>query len=119
MTVMLHALRAHKRKLGYHGRDCTCAPEHDGGTPFMDTIFPYICIAAAAFVTTYILVPVVKRLAKRLDAVDYPSKRRINTEPIPRMGGLAVLAALPWHLPCRSWAPGIGAGRRRSFRTPA
>ena len=60
----------------------------------MDSLLPYICLAAAAFATTYVLVPVVKRLAIRLDAVDYPSKRRINTRPIPRMGGLAVFAGL-------------------------
>ena len=60
----------------------------------MDSLLPYICLAAAAFATTYVLVPVVKRLAIRLDAVDYPSKRRINTRPIPRMGGLSVFAGL-------------------------
>lgn len=60
----------------------------------MDSLVPYICVAAAAFATTFLLVPVVKRLAIRLDAVDYPSKRRINTKPIPRMGGLAVFAGL-------------------------
>lgn len=60
----------------------------------MDSLLPYICLAAAALATTYVLVPVVKRLAIRLDAVDYPSKRRINTRPIPRMGGLAVFAGL-------------------------
>lgn len=60
----------------------------------MDSLLPYICLAAAAFATTYVLVPAVKRLAIRLDAVDYPSKRRINTRPIPRMGGLAVFAGL-------------------------
>lgn len=60
----------------------------------MDSLVPYICVAAAAFTTTFLLVPVVKRLAVRLDAVDYPSKRRINTVPIPRMGGLAVFAGL-------------------------
>lgn len=94
MTVLLRAIWARKHNLGYHERDCTFAPGHDGGTSFMETFFPYICIAAAAFVTTYILVPGVKLLAKRLDAVDYPSKRRINTEPIPRMGGLAVFGGL-------------------------
>ena len=60
----------------------------------METLVPYICIAAAAFVTTLILVPPVKRLALKVDAVDYPSKRRINTTPIPRMGGLAVFAGI-------------------------
>lgn len=60
----------------------------------MQHYLPYICIALAAFVTTYILVPPVRLLAIKLDAVDYPSKRRINTKPIPRMGGVAVLAGL-------------------------
>lgn len=43
---------------------------------------PYLCVAAAAFITTFLTVPLVKRLAIKLDAVDYPSKRRINTKPI-------------------------------------
>ena len=60
----------------------------------MDSLVPYICLAAAAALTTLLLVPAVKGLAIRLDAVDYPSKRRINTEPVPRMGGLAVFAGL-------------------------
>lgn len=60
----------------------------------MQQYLPYICIALAAFVTTYALVPAVRHLAIKLDAVDYPSKRRINTTPIPRMGGVAVLAGL-------------------------
>ena len=60
----------------------------------MDVLIPYICVALASFITTFVLVPVVKKLAIRLDAVDYPSKRRINKVPIPRMGGLAVFAGL-------------------------
>lgn len=66
----------------------------DGGFLDMDSLFPYICVALVAFVTTFVLVPVVKRIAIKLDAVDYPSKRRINTVPIPRMGGMAVFVGL-------------------------
>lgn len=55
---------------------------------------PYLCVAAAAFITTFLMVPLVKRLAIKLDAVDYPSKRRINTKPIPRLGGTAVFLGL-------------------------
>ena len=55
---------------------------------------PYLCVAAAAFITTFLAVPLVKRLAIKLDAVDYPSKRRINTKPIPRLGGTAVFLGL-------------------------
>ena len=47
---------------------------------------PYIYVAAAAFIATYLCVPLTKRLAHRLGAIDYPSKRRINTKPIPRLG---------------------------------
>lgn len=65
-----------------------------GGEITVEQILPYICVAVAAFATTYACVPLAKRLAHRLDAIDYPSKRRINTEPIPRLGGLAVFAGL-------------------------
>lgn len=57
-------------------------------------ITSYICVALAAFATTYLLVPLAKKLAFKVDAVDYPSKRRINTRPIPRLGGLAVFCGL-------------------------
>ena len=56
----------------------------------MGLFLPDICVALAAFVATLITTPLVRRLAVRLDAVDYPSKRRINTRPVPRLGGLAV-----------------------------
>lgn len=59
-----------------------------------DSTIAFLCVAAAAFITTYLLVPPVKKLAIKLDAVDYPSKRRINTTPIPRMGGTAVFMGL-------------------------
>ena len=58
------------------------------------SFIPYLCVAVAAFITTFLTVPLVKRLAIKLDAVDYPSKRRINTKPIPRMGGTAVFLGL-------------------------
>ena len=60
----------------------------------MDFVIPYICVAAAAFITTFACVPLAKRIAILVDAVDYPSKRRINKKPIPRLGGLAVFAGL-------------------------
>ena len=60
----------------------------------MEQALPYICVAAAAFLATLILTPFAKRLARRVNAIDYPSKRRINTTPIPRLGGLAVFGGL-------------------------
>ena len=60
----------------------------------MEFAFPYICTAAAALIVTLACTPLAKRLAIAVDAVDYPSKRRINTQPIPRLGGLAVFAGI-------------------------
>ena len=47
-----------------------------------------------AFVVTYLCVPLARRLALRLDAVDYPSARRVNKKPTPRMGGVAMAAGI-------------------------
>ena len=60
----------------------------------MEQALPYICVAAAAFLVTFVLVPLAKHLAKCWGAIDYPSKRRINTVPVPRLGGLAVFCGL-------------------------
>lgn len=47
-----------------------------------------------ALLATAIFVPLAKRLAVRFDAIDYPSARRVNTEPIPRLGGVAIFLGL-------------------------
>lgn len=49
-----------------------------------------LIVFAVATIVTYLMVPVSKRIAYRLGAIDYPSNRRINTEPIPRCGGIAL-----------------------------
>ena len=55
---------------------------------------PFLCLFLASFAVALLGTPLARRLAWRLGAVDYPGKRRINREPIPRMGGVAVFAAL-------------------------
>ena len=60
----------------------------------MERALPYICVTVAAFLATFACTPLAKRLAKRWGAIDYPSKRRINTVPVPRLGGLAVFCGL-------------------------
>lgn len=60
----------------------------------MNQAMPFFIVAAAAFLTTYLCVPLAKRFAYHVGAIDYPSKRRINTTPTPRLGGLAVFAGL-------------------------
>lgn len=47
-----------------------------------------------ALVVTLLTVPLASKIAWRFDAVDYPSRRRVNTKPTPRMGGLAVMSGL-------------------------
>lgn len=44
-----------------------------------------------AFVTAFVITPYTIRLAKKVGAIDYPDSRRVNEEPIPRLGGIAVI----------------------------
>ena len=46
-----------------------------------------------AFFVAFLLTPLVKKLAIKLNAIDVPNdKRRIHDHPIPRLGGLAIVA---------------------------
>ena len=45
-----------------------------------------------AFITAYVITPYTIRLAKKVGAVDIPNDRRVNKKPMPRLGGLAVIA---------------------------
>lgn len=46
-----------------------------------------------AFITAFVITPNTIKLAKKVGAVDYPNdERRINKEPMPRLGGLGVIA---------------------------
>ncbi len=69
---------------------------------------PDVSQAVLAFVfagaVAWMLVPSTEALARRLGAIDYPSERSLHEVPTPRLGGIAVLAAvlaggivfLPW-----------------------
>jgi UDP-GlcNAc:undecaprenyl-phosphate/decaprenyl-phosphate GlcNAc-1-phosphate transferase len=48
---------------------------------------------AVAAVIAFALTPLVRHLALRTGVVDRPNYRRVNTTPVPRGGGLAVMAA--------------------------
>ncbi|MEA2549922.1 MAG: UDP-GlcNAc:undecaprenyl-phosphate/decaprenyl-phosphate GlcNAc-phosphate transferase [Chloroflexota bacterium] len=55
---------------------------------------PFLVVAlTAAAVVSYLLTPVVRRLAIRFDAIDHPDARRVNVRPVPRGGGVAVAVA--------------------------
>jgi UDP-GlcNAc:undecaprenyl-phosphate/decaprenyl-phosphate GlcNAc-1-phosphate transferase len=52
----------------------------------------YVVVFAVAFTATFSLTPVVRRLALRVGAIVLPDERRVHTQPIPYLGGLAMLA---------------------------
>jgi UDP-GlcNAc:undecaprenyl-phosphate GlcNAc-1-phosphate transferase len=55
--------------------------------------FPWIATAfAVSALITFLLTPLVRRLAQRADAVDRPNHRRVNVAPVARGGGLAIAA---------------------------
>lgn len=56
----------------------------------MDVAIHIGIVFAVAFAVTYLMVPVSKKIAVRIGAVDYPSNRRVNTRAIPRCGGIAL-----------------------------
>src|SRR3954454_17355194 len=50
-------------------------------------------LAAVAALVSALLVPLVRRLAVRWGAVDFPDERRVLTKPTPRLGGVAVFVS--------------------------
>ena len=55
--------------------------------------FPYWGLFLGALALSLLLTPVVRDVNRRLGMVDAPGERRINKTPIPRGGGIAVIAA--------------------------
>ena len=45
-----------------------------------------------AFITAFVMTPHTMRWAKKVGAIDMPNDRRVNKKPMPRYGGLAVIA---------------------------
>lgn len=45
-----------------------------------------------AFITAFVITPYTIRLAKKVGAADIPNDRRVNKKPMPRLGGIAVIA---------------------------
>lgn len=60
------------------------------------TDFSYcsLLLFAVALVVTLGTVPLASKIAWRAGSVDYPSRRRVNTKPTPRMGGIAVFLGI-------------------------
>ncbi|MEG1551961.1 MAG: hypothetical protein RR417_00160 [Kiritimatiellia bacterium] len=52
-----------------------------------------LVLGLASIVLSLVLTPIVRWMMRKLNAVDIPSERRINKIPIPRGGGVAVVAS--------------------------
>src|SRR3954451_20177810 len=62
--------------------------------PTFGDYLPWLAVAlVAAAVLSLVLTPVVRRFAIRLDNIDQPDARRVNDQPVPRGGGIAVAAS--------------------------
>jgi UDP-GlcNAc:undecaprenyl-phosphate GlcNAc-1-phosphate transferase len=85
-------------------------------------IFWLLSPAVAAAVLAFGLTPLVARFAVRVGAMDVPDERKVHARPVPRLGGLAVVASIAivfagaqwlsagrWQLPS-SLAAGVGLG---------
>lgn len=47
-------------------------------------------ILITTFISSLILVPIVKKIAWHINAIDYPNDRKVHSKPMPRLGGLAI-----------------------------
>ena len=54
----------------------------------------YLIVIAAAFAVSFLSMPVLKRLAWRVGAIDRPDPRRVHTQPTPVFAGPGILAGL-------------------------
>lgn len=71
--------------------------------------YPFILLVG--FIITYLLTPMIMRLARTMGIVDMPDSRRLHTTPTPRCGGLAVF--IGFHAGCAAifflpWLPFYG-----------
>jgi UDP-GlcNAc:undecaprenyl-phosphate/decaprenyl-phosphate GlcNAc-1-phosphate transferase len=54
----------------------------------------YLIVIAAAFAVSFLSMPLLRRLAWRVGAIDRPDPRRVHKEPTPVLGGPGILAGL-------------------------
>lgn len=51
-----------------------------------------ILIVLTTFIITALFIPIVKKIAEFIGAIDIPNARKVHTKPIPRLGGLGIYA---------------------------
>ncbi|MBD3272223.1 MAG: hypothetical protein GF384_06780 [Elusimicrobia bacterium] len=54
----------------------------------------WVCVLLRTFFFSFFLCPVVEHFGIRFKFLDYPERRKIHQEPIPRIGGLAIYLSL-------------------------
>ncbi|MCD6328116.1 undecaprenyl/decaprenyl-phosphate alpha-N-acetylglucosaminyl 1-phosphate transferase [bacterium] len=59
----------------------------------MSLAITYLIVFAIAVAISLILTPIVRTVARRVGAMDFPGRRKIHVKPIPSMGGIAILLA--------------------------
>ena len=62
----------------------------------MNLILEYknvLLIILTTFISSLIYVPIVKRIAYHISAIDMPDERKVHKKPMPRLGGLAIFAS--------------------------
>jgi UDP-GlcNAc:undecaprenyl-phosphate/decaprenyl-phosphate GlcNAc-1-phosphate transferase len=57
------------------------------------TVLAVLAPVALAVLLGFCLTPIARRISVRVGAIDEPDPRKVHQEPMPRLGGLAVLAA--------------------------
>lgn len=50
-------------------------------------------IVFITFLASVVLVPIIKKVAEHVGAMDIPNERKVHTKPMPRLGGLAIFCA--------------------------
>ena len=89
-------LRLHRRQRNgqpgqYHSPDHRLRQRRLGSRRSMNSLLAQTSLAfLVSLVVTYAMVPVSRRIAMKIGAIDYPSNRRINNMPVPRCGGIAL-----------------------------
>ena len=83
----------------------------------MQQFLKYPTVFLVGFATTYLLTPVLIRFAKKVNLVDIPDQRRIHTQPIPNIGGLAVFYGIPSSL-CDNFHSTVGTFYRHPLILP-
>ncbi len=69
---------------------------------------PYLLVGLVAAVSTFLVTPFVKWFARRINAIDHPSDRKVHAHPTPTLGGLALLIGI--------LTAGVVASRMVEFR---